>query len=146
MVVFSGISTKIAAAGVGRVQTTLFLCTTGVSCLFAMVFFRDYLDAHPFVLVPIYIIRTALINAPYPLQESILMDYCPKDQRARWLSLESVSQFGWCGSAAVGGWISDRYDYQHTFFITALIQTIGILILTLLLPLVPRKESDLSIQ
>ena len=146
MVLFSGLSTKIAAAGVGRVQTTLFLCTTGVSCLFAMVFFKDYLDTHPFVLVPIYIIRTALINAPYPLQESILMDYCPKDQRARWLSLESVSQFGWCGSAAVGGWISDRYDYQHTFFITALIQTFGILIFTLLLPLVPRKESDLSMQ
>lgn len=143
MVLFSGLSTKVAAAGMGRVQATLLLCTSGVACLYAMVFFKEYLDSRPFLLVPIYVVRTALINAPYPLQESILMDYCPKDQRARWKSLESISQFGWCGSAAMGGWISDHYDYQHTFFFTAIIQSVGIVILTLLLPLVPRKESDL---
>jgi MFS family permease len=144
MVLCSGLGTKIAGAGFGRVQTTLFVCSLGVACLYVMVFFKDYMDANPYLLVPIYVVRTALINSPYPLQESILMDYCPKDQRARWKSLESVSQFGWCGSAAVGGWVSDHYDYQHTFFMTAVIQTVGVLILTLLLPLVPRTESDLS--
>lgn len=50
-----------------------------------------------------------LQNASYPLSESILMDYVPKKYRARWKSLESVVQFGWCGSAVVGGWIGDRY-------------------------------------
>ena len=144
MVLCSSLGTKIAGAGFGRVQTTLLVCSLGVACLYAMVIFKDRMDANPFLLVPIYVVRTALINSPYPLQESILMDYCPKDQRARWKSLESISQFGWCGSAAVGGWVSDHYDYQHTFFMTAVIQTVGVLILTLLLPLVPRTECDLS--
>lgn len=109
-----------------------------------MVFFKTYLDVHPFVLVPVYILRTGLINSPYPLTESILMDYVPKDQRARWKSLESLASFGWCGSAAAGGYISDKFDYTRTFLITATIQVVGILAYAMLLPLVPRKERELT--
>eukprot|EP00959_Pyramimonas_sp_CCMP1952_P447038 9359856-Pyramimonas_sp.AAC.2 len=47
------------------------------------------------------------------------MDVLPKGQRARWKSLDSVSQFGWCGSAFLGGWWSDRHGYMHTFLLTA---------------------------
>jgi MFS family permease len=115
----------------------------GVSALYAMVFLKSYLDVHPFVLVPVYVMRTSLMNAPYPLQESILMDYVPKNERARWKSLDSVSGFGWCGSAALGGWLTDRYDYTFTFLITAMLQTVGILVYALLLPLVPAQEEDL---
>ena len=49
-------------------------------------------------------------NATYPLSESILMDFVAKEFRARWKSLESVVQFGWCGSAVVGGWLGDRSE------------------------------------
>jgi len=143
MVMCSGLGTSLSS-WFGRVQTTLLLEISGVSCLYVMVFFKGYLDTHPFVLVPIYVARTALMNSPYPLQESILMDFVPKDERARWKSLESISQFGWCGSAALGGFFSDRWDYTFTFFITAIIQTMGILTFSLLLPLVPRREKDLS--
>ena len=146
MAVISGVGMKIAASGFGRVQTSLLLQFSGVSCLYAMVFFKDYLDSRPYVLVPVYVIRTALMNAPYPLQESILMDFVPKNERARWKSLESIAQFGWCGSAALGGYFSDKWDYTFTFFITALIQTVGTLCLVFLLPLVPKQEQDLSRQ
>ena len=37
------------------------------------------------------------------------MDYVPKETRARWKSLESIAQFGWCGSAALGGILADQY-------------------------------------
>ena len=30
------------------------------------------------VIIPIYVVRTAIINSAYPLQKSILMDYVPK--------------------------------------------------------------------
>lgn len=33
---------------------------------------------HPLVLVPIYLVRTAAANCSYPLNKSILMDFCPK--------------------------------------------------------------------
>ncbi|KAL7577302.1 hypothetical protein ACA910_002043 [Epithemia clementina (nom. ined.)] len=143
MSVLSGLGTRLSKT-LGRVETTLLLQILGVSCLFSMVFFQQFLDHHVYVLVPVYILRTGLMNSPYPLMESILMDFVPKEQRARWKSLESIAQFGWCGSAAAGGYISDRWDYTHTFFLTALVQSLGILMTALLLPLVPQSEVSLS--
>jgi MFS family permease len=139
MVISSAICSKVAQS-FGRVQTTLLFSCFGVALLFCMVFFKSYLDLHPFLLVPIYVLRTSLMNASYPLQESILMDFVPKEERARWKSLDSVAAFGWCGSAAFGGWLADRYDYTYTFLITAIVQTVGIGVWLFLLPLVPRKE------
>lgn len=138
----SGLGTSVSR-WFGRVQTSMLLQLTGISFLYAMVFCKGYLDRHPFILVPVYVLRTALVNSPYPLQESILMDFVPKQERARWKSLESVSQFGWCGSAALGGYFADRWDYTFTFLITATVQTIGVLLFGLLLPLVPTREDDL---
>jgi predicted MFS family arabinose efflux permease len=142
MVICSTLGSKLAGSGFGRVQTTLLFSCFGVSFLYCMVFFKHYLDVHPFLLVPIYVMRTSLMNASYPLQESILMDFVPKDERARWKSLDSVAAFGWCGSAALGGWLSDRFDYTYTFLITAILQTAGIAVWCLLLPLVPRTEGS----
>jgi len=143
LAIFSGLGTSLSKI-IGRVQTSLVLYVAGLSCLLSMVIFNSYLDKHPFVLVPIYIMRTVFMNGTYPLQESILMDFVPKNERARWKSLQSVAQFGWCGSAALGGIISDDFDYTHTFLATVIIQSCGVLCLTLLLPLVPIKESDRS--
>merc|ERR1712194_650117 len=112
----------------------------GVAFLYGMVFFKSYLDVHPILLVPIFVIRTSLMNSSAPLQQSILMDSIPKEVRARWKSLDAVSGFGWSGSAALGGWLSDKYEYTYTFLITAIVQSIGIGVWTLLLPLVPRIE------
>ena len=53
-----------------------------------------------------------------------------------------MASFGWCGSAAFGGWLADKCDYTYAFFLTAIIQTIGISVWSLLLPLVPRHEGD----
>lgn len=62
MVACSGLGQKLASTGFGRVQSALVLNTAGVSCLYAMVVFKSYLDAHPFALVPIYVFRTSLMN------------------------------------------------------------------------------------
>ena len=140
MILFSTLISKIAASGVGRVQTQLISSILGVSLLYCMVFFKAYLDKRPALLIPIFVLRTSLMNASYPLQESILMDFVPKESRARWTSLDAVASFGWCGSAAFGGWLADKYDYTYAFFLTAVIQTVGILVWSLLLPLVPRNE------
>jgi MFS family permease len=140
MAISSTLCTQLAGSGFGRVQAMLLYSVAGVSLLYSMVFFKSYLDLHPFLLVPIYILRTSLMNGSYPVQESILMDFVPKQERARWKSLDSVASFGWCGSAAFGGWLADKYDYTATFLITAILQSIGIAVWCLLLPLVPRTE------
>jgi len=92
------------------------------------------------VMVPIYLFRTGIMNCTYPLEESIAMDFVPKDQRARWKSLDSVCAFGWCGSAALGGVLADKYGYAYTFLITAIVQGAGLLLWATLIPLVPRNE------
>ena len=91
--------------------------------------------------VALYILRTALMNCTYPVEESILMDYVPKNTRARWKSLESVSQFGWCGSALAGGLLADRYGYARTFAITIVLQASGVLCYSRLLGVVAREKA-----
>jgi MFS family permease len=142
MVVLGILCTKIASAGLGRVLTTGLFNIGGILLLLCMVVFKPYLDVHPFYLVPIYILRTGLMNSTYPLCESILMDFVPKDKRARWKSLDSVATFGWCGSAALGGYVADKYDYTHTFLLTAIFQIVSVLVWFCLLPLVPRVEGS----
>ena len=67
------------------------------------------------------------------------MDYVPRDTRARWKALDSISVFGWCGSAAVGGIIADSYDYSTTFLVTAALQALGTLLFALLFFIIPRS-------
>jgi hypothetical protein len=68
------------------------------------------------------------------------MDFVPKSTRARWKSLESVSAVGWAGSAALGGFLADKYNYAGTFLITAGIQAFATCIGIPLMCVVPRKE------
>lgn len=81
------------------------------------------------------------MNATYPLEESVLMDNVSKDKRARWKSLESIASFGWCGSAALGGIISDSKGYGYTFVITVILQLLGTVVLSSLIPVVEDEKS-----
>ena len=63
--------------------------------------------------------------------------------RARWKSLDSISTASWCGSAVLGGWIADRYDYTLTFLVTAALQFVaGVMLFAPLLFIAPRFESE----
>eukprot|EP00873_Tetraselmis_striata_P014795 jgi/Tetstr1/435059/TSEL_024029.t1 len=125
----------------GRIQAILLAKVFGTGCLFLLVALK-HTRSLP-LMVGLFLVRASLQNATYPLSESILMDYVPKASRARWKSLESVVQFGWCGSAVLGGWIGDRYGYSSTFLVTAILQSVGILFYGALLGLVPSKEGHL---
>eukprot|EP00041_Stephanoeca_diplocostata_P032292 m.1031285 g.1031285 ORF g.1031285 m.1031285 type:complete len:494 (-) comp24122_c0_seq4:2937-4418(-) len=136
----SSVGTTVARR-LGRIETILIVRGTGLGCLLAMSMALHQLDMYS--VIALYIVRTGLMNCTYPLEESILMDSVPRSTRARWKSLESVSRFGWCGSAMVGGILSDHFDYSFTFMITVAVQGFGTLILLLILPVVP-QESKLA--
>ena len=70
------------------------------------------------------------------------MDYAPKGERARWKALDSVSSFGWCGSAAIGGVLSDMYGYPFTFVITIGMQAFATLGYCVLIPMVLVKTPE----
>ena len=68
---------------------------------------------------------------------------------ARWVSSSfssfffvcfQVAAFGWCGSAVVGGWLVDEYDYGATFLATAFVQACAVLVWLALAPLVSNVE------
>lgn len=65
-----------------------------------------------------------------------------QESRARWNSLDGVLIFGWSGSALLGGILVDKYGFDVTFCITALMQGIGACFLIPLVFLVPRTEAD----
>jgi len=92
------------------------------------------------LMVAIYLMRTTLMNCTYPIEEAVLMDYVPPGTRARWKALDSISSFGWCGSAAIGGLIADAYDYSTTFLITAALQGAGVAVCALLFFVIPRSR------
>ena len=150
MVAFASLAQR-ASQAMGRAQVMALFRGLGVTCLGVMVLLAQVYQCERWqVMVPIYLVRTALMNSVYPVEESLLMDSVPKNTRARWKSLESVMQFGWCGSAVLGGVIADRFKntdrsgYTQTFAITCIMQFSGTCIGLLLLPLVPRKEKRQS--
>lgn len=134
----STLATKLSAR-VGSVQAVLCLRVAGLGFFGVLIALYHYGYASgnaKWAIVAVYVARTAAMNSVYPIEESILMDYVPKKQRARWKSLESVSAFGWCGSAFLGGWLADQYSYTFTFMITISMQALATLIYASLLPLV----------
>ena len=125
---------------IGRLQTTLLCKASGIALLVAI----GRVDLHAAggtrrvaaVVIPLYLVRTWLMNCTAGLTKSVLNDYVPKRHRAKWNSLESLNVFSWSGSAALGGLLIDRLGYQATFLITAALQGVSMLCLVPLLLLV----------
>lgn len=61
----------------GRVQTILLFKVIGVNLIGFMGLYPQIWTKLG-VIIPVYVVRTAIINSAYPLQKSILMDYVPK--------------------------------------------------------------------
>jgi MFS family permease len=76
-----------------------------------------------------------MMRCSQPLRRSVLMDFVKREVRARWNALEGISVFSYSGSAVVGGYLVDQYDYRTCFFITSLVYFAGLSLELLLLPL-----------
>ena len=120
----STLGTKVSKY-MGRVQTVLALRSMGLTFFSGMIVLYKYSIGGSYsnwLVVGACILCTALMNCTYPIEEGILMDYAPKKDRAKWNSLESISEFGWCGSAFAGGLLADAYGYTFACIITILAQ------------------------
>ena len=92
MVAMAVLAQKVSVT-FGRVQCILVFRVLGITLLGTMVYLAEVLHVESWhSMVPLYLVRTSLMNSAYPLTESILMDNVPRDRRARWKSLESVLQ------------------------------------------------------
>ena len=64
-----------------------------------------------YIIDPIYVIRTGIANSSLGVNQSIFMDYIKKKDRGKWMSISSISRFGWSGSSLIGGWIVSKYGF-----------------------------------
>ncbi|PWV04243.1 hypothetical protein C3747_158g62 [Trypanosoma cruzi] len=84
---------------------------------------------HLSILVPIFVLRNALMSCTIGVSRSVIMDCVPKSSRAKWSAFESFASFIWAGSAVIGGYIAGAKGYQFTFLITSMLHYVGICVL-----------------
>jgi len=142
LTVLGTILAERAARRWGRLQVVIPAYIVGVGSTALIGLLDSWGWIMPSVMLPLFTVRCTAMWSVSALQGSIVADYTPKATRGRWKALNSVTSLGWSGSAAVGGWLIDRYGYGVCFTLTACFQGIAIPLFCLLLPHVA-KESDL---
>jgi len=126
----------------GRITTSIMLNLIGIISMTVVALMFWYVTDKWYFVIPVYLIRAIALNTSYTLLESVLMDYVPKETRARWKSLDSFRSTTWAGSAVIGGWLANQYDYSFTFIVTSFVHLLGTMILALLWPIVPMEVSE----
>eukprot|EP00435_Cladocopium_sp_Y103_P057396 s275_g19.t1 len=122
----------------GRFPTVIFFQFTGTACLWALCYIRPLA-----IVLPLFLLRGALMNARGPLVRAITMDLVHSEMRGRWNSIQSLSMFAWSGSAALGGYLADvAGDYRFTFVVTAGIYTVGFFLHLPLLLIYPKEHKE----
>ena len=115
----------------GRCRVSLCVKWWSIGLVFVMV--GCYENGLPPLLVcGVLLLQIASMNATSSLTRSVLMDHVPRDERARWASLESVTMVSWSGSAVLGGILVDSYGLLFNFRATAVLQLVATLPLLLL--------------
>mmetsp|Transcript_5899 Transcript_5899/g.6783 ORF Transcript_5899/g.6783 Transcript_5899/m.6783 type:complete len:371 (-) Transcript_5899:77-1189(-) len=123
--------TRLLASRIGRVKAMLMVYVPGVLLLVLMYCMSIGYDVksgsvplwqNKWVIVPVYVVRTALMNSTSPVKRAVFMEHVPIEMRGRWSAFESLTRFGWSGSAFIGGLCVDRYGYGATFLVTACLQ------------------------
>jgi len=75
------------------------------------------------------------------------MDHVPKEERAKWASLESVSMVSWSGSAALGGILVESKGILFNFCFTAFLQFLAtgpLLLLSFFDERQPAEQSEIG--
>ena len=66
-------------------------------------------------------IHTACLSLawqPFVFGHQLCRGQQPPPRRAKWSSMQVLFQFGWSGSAVLGGWLVDRCGFQVAFLVT----------------------------
>merc|ERR1740121_3217559 len=137
VVVGSLVTNKIAKC-VGRLQVVIPCFMIGTVLLGAL---RSLYTVSA-VIIPLFLLRCSMMRSTKSLRYSIVADYTPKSERARWKALDTVSSVGLYFSTALGGFLIDRVGYGPTFVVTGCFQATVVPLWILLSPIVA-KESDL---
>lgn len=129
-VALCALAAQCASRCTGRMPVIVGTRLVGTLCLLAMAISTSFKTQ-----CALFLLRGAMMRCTEPLRRSLLMDFVPKKQRARWNSLEGLSMFTWAGSAVLGGFLVDAHGYRFCFFISSVVYLVGVLLETVLIPI-----------
>ncbi|GAB9468095.1 hypothetical protein Gpo141_00005421 [Globisporangium polare] len=129
-VALSSLMAQLASRYCGRMPVIVVTRLAGTLCLLAMALSQSFE-----VQCALFLARGAMMRCTQPLRRSLLMDFVPKKQRARWNSLEGLSMFSWAGSAVLGGFLVEAHSYRFCFFVSSMVYLVGVLLETVLVPI-----------
>ena len=135
MAIMQRVCLRVSEA-IGRMYAIMLFHALGTACLLLLCVVQPVQ-----LLVPLYILRGALMNARQPIITAVTMDLVTTEMRGRWASIQSIGGFSWSGSAFVGGWIAASYGYRFSFFVTGLIYSASFLLYLPILWVMPKELS-----
>lgn len=131
-----GILAQRASKQRGRAQMIVAVQGIAIGCLVAIASYPALLW-----LIPLFALRSALMNASQPLSRSIIMDFVPKKNRGIWNSLQAVAWgLFWSASAVLGGFLIGDGNFRRCFLITAGVYLIGTLPILFIIPFVEKER------
>ncbi|TYZ60901.1 hypothetical protein PybrP1_007385 [[Pythium] brassicae (nom. inval.)] len=129
-VALSSLAAQFVSRCCGRMPVIVSTRLVGTVCLVAMALSTSF-EAQ----CALFLARGAMMRCTEPLRRSLLMDFVPKKQRARWNSLEGLTRFSWAGSAVLGGFLVEARGYRFCFLVTSAVYVAGTLLEMLLIPI-----------
>ncbi|GMF38952.1 unnamed protein product [Phytophthora fragariaefolia] len=131
---------QMASSTTGRMSMVVVTRVLGTISLLLMAVSHDVADQSV-----LFVFHGAFMQCTEPLRRSLLMDFVPRQYRARWNSLEGLTVASWAGSAVLGGVIVDAYGYRLCFITAALVYVCGLALETMLIPLTRHATESLEI-
>eukprot|EP01068_Selenidium_serpulae_P010029 Selendium_serpulae@DN5375_c0_g1_i1.p1 len=120
---------------IGRAEASISFQAIGIILLIALVKLRNI-----YIVVIVFLLRGAFANGCSTIDRAMVSDYTKTSQRGKYNAIESINSVTWCGSAVIGGIISDKTDYRFSFVVTAGVYTIGLLFYCPVLFLLPQDK------
>lgn len=136
LIVILSIASQRASRYCGRMPVVVSTRVLATCCLLYMSYAESL-----WLQVGLFLLRGGTMRCSQALRRSVLMDHVPRNQRARWNSLEGLTVFSWSGSAVIGGYLIDAYGYRYCFFLTSIVYFVGLLVEMLLLPITHKIEA-----
>ncbi len=133
----ASLAAQRAAKRLGRVQLSLFTRTLDIVLLIGMAKLPPAPGPARAALIAVHLLRMAVANCTRPLMRSVLNEFVAPRHRARVNAVDSIRNFSWSGSAALGGLLVERLGFETTFLVTAGVKVVAVLPLFVLIRYVP---------
>lgn len=122
----------------GRGEMIVTLQGLAIACLLGMASYPA-----PALVVLLFVMRGALMNATTPLSRTIVMDYVPRKRRGIWSSLQVVAWgLFWNASALIGGFLVGEDNFRRAFLVTAGVYIVGTAIIVPFIASIHRETAE----